>query len=141
MKIRALAFAAGMAGALFLGSAAQAQPFSNASFETNRDRIRLGTIGTCAKTGTFLIPTTYVYIAAREKLTAGGGLGNAGVKARVFIQGPGKQQLQAMARAVQDQLIGDLRAAGYTVLTMTMSAAMSKARSAARQSALRHADA
>lgn len=117
MKTRALAFAAGMAGALFLGSAAQAQDFSNASFEINRDRVRLGTMGTCAKTSTFLIPTTYVYIAAREKLTAGGGLGNAGVKARVFIQGPGKKQLQAMARAVQDQLIGDLRAAGYTVLT------------------------
>jgi len=117
MKLRDVAFAAGMAGALFLGSAAQAQDFSNGSFEINRDRVRLGTMGTCAKSTTFLVPTVYLYVSAREKLTAGGGLGNAGVRARVFTQGPNKKQLQALAGQLQSELVGQLRAAGYTVLT------------------------
>lgn len=117
MKLRDVAFAAGMAGALFLGSAAQAQDFSNGSFEINRDRVRLGTMGTCAKSTAFLVPTVYMYVSAREKLTAGGGLGNAGVKARVFTQGPNKRQLQALAGQLQSELVGQLRAAGYTVLT------------------------
>lgn len=115
MKLGKWAFAATMAGACLLSSAAQAQ--SDGNFDINRDRVRFGTMGTCAKSTTFLVPTAYLYVSVREKLTAGGGLGNAGVKARVFIQGPGKKQLQRLAAALQDQLIGDLRAAGYTVLT------------------------
>lgn len=117
MKLRDFAFAAGVLGALFMASAAQAQNFSDASFEINRERVRFGTMGTCAKSTTFLVPTTYLYVSARSKLTAGGGLGNAGVKARVFIQGPSKQQLQALAGQLQDELVSELRGAGYTVLT------------------------
>lgn len=117
MKLRDLAFAAGMVGALVLGGAARAQSFSDGSFEINRERVRFGTMGTCAKSTTFLVPTVYLYVSAREKLTAGGGLGNAGVKARVFTEGPSKAQLQALAGQVQDEIVGQLRAAGYTVLT------------------------
>ncbi len=117
MKLRELAFVAGMLGALGWASAAQAQDFSNGGFEINRDRVRFGTMGICAKSTTFLVPTVYLYVSARGKLTAGGGLGNAGVKARVFVQGPSKKQLQALAASLQDELVGQLRAAGYTVLT------------------------
>jgi hypothetical protein len=106
-----------MLAAFVSSTAAQAQSFSGDAFEINRERVTFGTIKSCAKSASYLVPTTYLYVSARTKLSAGGGLGNAGAKARVFVQGLGKSELQELAGKIQDEIVGQLRAAGYTVLT------------------------
>jgi hypothetical protein len=112
-------FAHGLTMLAALGSAtvAQGQAFSGAGFEINRDRVRLGTIGSCARGTTYLIPTLYLHVTARNTLHAGGGMGNAGAKARVFVQGPDKAELQALAARIHADIVGQMRAAGFTVLT------------------------
>lgn len=112
-------FACGLAMLATLGSAAmaQAQAFSGAAFEINRDRVRFGTIGTCAKGTTYLIPMVYLHVTARNSQRAGGGLGNVSSKARVFVQGPDKAELQALAAQIHADIVGQMRAAGYSVLT------------------------
>ena len=117
MRLRGLACTAALLGALLFTGVAQAQDFSGASFEINRDRVRMGTIKTCAKSTAFLIPTTYLYVSVRNKLSAGGGLGNAKAKARVFIQGLDKAELQGLAASIGNDIVARLRGAGYTVLT------------------------
>src|SRR3569623_2513619 len=111
--------ACGLARLATLGGAALAQAlaFCGAAFEINRDRVRFGTIGTCAKGTTYLIPTLYLHVTARSGLHAGGGLGNAGAKARVFVQIPDKAELQQLAAQIHADIVGQMRAAGYTVLT------------------------
>lgn len=100
--------ACGLAMAATLGGAtmAAAQQFSGAAFEINRDRVRFGTIGTCAKGTTYLIPTLYLHVTARSSLHAGGGLGNAGAKARVFVQIPDKAALQQLAAQIDADIVG-----------------------------------
>ncbi|MCW3846466.1 hypothetical protein OF829_04390 [Sphingomonas sp. LB-2] len=120
MRTANLALAAGLLCMLATPTSAEmqsAQQFSNGNFEINRDRVRLGTIGTCAKSTTFLVPTTYLYVTARTKLSAGGGIRGVGAKPRVFVEGPTKRELQNLAAQIQNQVIGALRAEGYTVLT------------------------
>jgi hypothetical protein len=117
MKLRTMFGAAAMLAVLMPAGMSPAQDFSNAQFEINRDRVRLGTIKTCAKNATYLVPTTYLYVTARTKLSAGGGLGLAKSKARVFIEGLNKQELQSLAAKVTGEIVGQLRASGYTVLT------------------------
>ena len=117
MRIRDISRAVGIVAALITTTTAQAQQFSGASFEINRERVKFGGIGSCAKSATFLVPTTYLYVAVRNSLSAGGGLGFAKAKARVFIQGLRKSELQALAAKVQGEIVGGLRGAGYTVLT------------------------
>lgn len=121
MKLRT---AIAAAGALLASDAAvsksapvPAQDFNNGNFEINRDRVQLGTIKTCAKNTAYLVPTTYLYVTARTKLSAGGGLGNAKSKARVFIDGPTKQELQQLSGDITNEIVSELRASGYTVLT------------------------
>lgn len=106
-----------MIAALGIATVAQAQAFSGAAFEINRDRVRLGGIGSCAKGTTYLIPTLYLHVTARNTQHAGGGLGNAGSKARVFVQGPDKAALQQLAAQIHADIVGQMRAAGFTVLT------------------------
>jgi hypothetical protein len=77
----------------------------------------LGGIKSCAKGTTYLIPTLYLHVTARNTQHAGGGLGNAGSKARVFVQGPGKAGLQALAAQIHADIVGQMRAAGFTILT------------------------
>lgn len=103
--------------AMLATSAAQAQNFNGTSFEINRERVRLGTIKTCAKNETYLVPTAYLYVTIRNSLSAGGGLGAAKAKARVYIDGLRKSELQGLAANIQDQIVTQLRAAGYKVLT------------------------
>ncbi len=103
--------------AMLATSAAQAQNFNGASFEINRDRVKLGTIKTCAKNEVYLIPTTYLYVSIRNRLSAGGGLGFAKAKARVYIDGLRKSELQGLAAGIQNEIVGQLRAASYKVLT------------------------
>lgn len=117
MKLRTLAFAAGLAVMLAAPTQASQQTFNNANFEINRERVRFGTVGACAKSTTFLIPTTYLYVTARTAIKAGGGISGVTAKARVFVEGPGKAELQQLAKRIQDQIVGDMRAAGYAVLT------------------------
>ncbi|THD36721.1 MAG: hypothetical protein E7773_06895 [Sphingomonas sp.] len=109
--------AAGIGAALFTTTATFAQDFSNAQFEINRDRVKYGTIGSCAKSTAFLVPTVYLYVPVRTKLSAGGGINAVGVKARVYIDGAGKAELQQLAGSIQNEMVGALRGAGYTVLT------------------------
>ena len=103
--------------ALTFATATQAQQFNGANFEINRERVRLGTIGSCAKSTSYLVPTTYLYIAARSKVGAGGTLGKAGVRAAAFTDGLTKSGIQQLAGQMQSEIVGQLRAAGYTVLT------------------------
>lgn len=120
MKFRDLVGVAGMSAALLTTSVAQAQvqaQFSGAGFEINRDRVKLGTIKSCARSATYLVPTTYLYITIRNSLSAGGGLGNASAKARVFIDGLTKSEVQGLAAKIQNEIVGQLRGAGYRVLT------------------------
>lgn len=116
MRLRDLACAAVALAALVTG-AAQAQPFSGAAFEINRERVQFGTLKSCAKSASYLVPTTYLYITARNSQSAGGGLGNAKSKARVYVEGLSKSEVQGLAGKIQDEVVGQLRAAGYTVLT------------------------
>src|SRR3569832_841142 len=108
-------FACGLAMLATLGGAtmAAAQQFSGAAFEINRDRVRFGTIGTCAKGTIYHIPTLYLHVTARSSLLAGGGLGNAGARARVFVQLPVKAELQLLAAQIHADIVGQMRAAGY----------------------------
>jgi hypothetical protein len=117
MRLRNALCAAAALAVLVPAATSPAQDFSNSQFEINRDRVKFGTIKTCAKSTAFLVPTTYLYVTVRTKLSAGGGLGLAKSKARVFIEGLSKQELQALAAKVTDEIVGQLRAAGYTVLT------------------------
>ncbi len=114
--IRSAAMIAAL-GTATVAQAQSAQQFSGAAFEINRDRVRLGTIGSCAKGTTYLIPTLYLHVTARNTQHAGGGLGNAGSKARVFVQGPDKAGLQQLAAQIHADIVGQMRAAGFTVLT------------------------
>jgi hypothetical protein len=116
-RLRKLAQAAGVLAALAITSAAQAQSFNGDAFEINRERVKLGTIKSCAKSATYLVPTTYLYITARNAQSAGGGLGNAKSKARVYVEGLTKSEIQGLAGKIQDEIVGQLRSAGYTVLT------------------------
>ncbi|MBO9602642.1 MAG: hypothetical protein J7496_09075 [Novosphingobium sp.] len=116
MKIRN-ALAAAMALALLGGAAPPAQDFNGAKFEINRDRVTYGTLKTCAKGTTYLVPTTYLYVTARTRLSAGGGLGKAKAKARVFIEGLSRSELQELSGQITDAIVARLRASGYTVLT------------------------
>ncbi|MEJ0023010.1 MAG: hypothetical protein WDN76_05905 [Alphaproteobacteria bacterium] len=106
-----------MVAALVLATPAHAQQFSGAAFEINRDRVTYGTIKSCAKSASYLVPTTYLYVTARNAQTAGGGLGNATSKARVFVEGLTKSELQGLAGNIQTEIVGKLRDAGYAVLT------------------------
>jgi hypothetical protein len=116
-KLGNLIHGVAMIAALDTATVAQAQAFSGAAFEINRDRVRLGTIGSCAKGTTYLIPTLYLHVTARNTQHAGGGLGNAGSKARVFVQGPDKAELQALAAQIHADIVAQMRSAGFTVLT------------------------
>lgn len=113
---------AAVAGSILVAAVtgAQAQPdpkFTGARFDINRDRAKASDIGRCAKAQPFLVPTLYLYTSARVKVSAGGGLNNASAKARVYVDLPEKPELQRMAGVFQDQIVGQLRAAGYQVLT------------------------
>ena len=103
--------------ALSKAAPAPTQDFNGANFEINRDRVKFGTLKTCAKGTTYLVPTTYLYVTARTKLSAGGGLGNAKSKARVFIDGLTRSELQGLSGQITDEIVSRLRASGYTVLT------------------------
>jgi len=117
MRLRDLAIAASVFAALVTTSSGNAQPFSGAAFEINRERVKFGTIKSCAKSASYLVPTTYLYITARNSQSAGGGLGNAKSKAQVYVQGLSKSEVQGLAGKIQDEIVGRLRGAGYTVLT------------------------
>jgi len=106
-----------MLGGATVARAQSAPPFSGAAFEINRDRVVFGGIKSCAKGTTYLIPTLYLHVTARNHQSAGGGLGNAGSKARVFVQGLDKAELQALAARIHADIVGQMRAAGFTVLT------------------------
>jgi hypothetical protein len=117
MKFGKSVGAAAMAALLATSAVAPAQNFNGTSFEINRERVKLGTIKTCAKNAVYLIPTTYLYVTIRNSLSAGGGLGAAKAKARVYIEGLRKSELQGLAASVQNEIIAQLRTAGYKVLT------------------------
>jgi hypothetical protein len=109
--------AATLLAALLAATPASTQTFSNAGFEINRERVKLGTINSCAKSAAYLVPTLYLYTSARKSLSAGGGLGRAKSKARVFIEGLSKTELQDIARRIHAEIVARLRAAGFNVLT------------------------
>ncbi|CAN5435613.1 hypothetical protein BH09PSE4_BH09PSE4_23550 [soil metagenome] len=117
MPLRDSARAAIMVAALVTATVAHAQQFSGAAFDINRDRVNYGTIKSCARSASYLIPTTYLYVTMRNSQTAGGGLGNATSKARVYVMGLTKSGLQALAGRVQDEMVGQMRGAGYNVVT------------------------
>lgn len=102
---------------LLVGAAPPPQQFMGAAFEINRDRVRFGAIGSCVKSTTYLVPTTYLYIAARTRVGAGGTLGKAGVRAAVYTDGLTRSGIQQLAAQMQNEIVGQLRAAGHTVLT------------------------
>ena len=117
MKIR---YAVCAASLMFLvgASAPSFDPqFSGASFEINRPRVQFGTMGSCAKGTTYLVPTTYLYIAARTKVGAGGTLGKVGMRATAYTDGLTKSGIQQLAAQMHNEIVSQLRAAGYTVLT------------------------
>lgn len=115
MKFRQAICAASLL--LLVGAAPPPQQFMGANFEINRDRVQFGTIGSCAKGTTYLVPTTYLYIAARTKTGAGGTLGKVGVRATVYTDGLTKSGVQQIAAQMQNEIVSQLRAAGHTVLT------------------------
>lgn len=117
MRVREMISAAAMIASLAVSTAASAQDFNGANFEINRDRVRYGTIGTCAKSTTFLVPTTYLYVTIRNQIKAGGGISGVGAKARMFVEGLRKSELQQLAAQVTQQVVDSLRGAGYQVLT------------------------
>ncbi|MDB5722844.1 MAG: hypothetical protein JWP15_3462 [Alphaproteobacteria bacterium] len=117
MKTRDSIRAVALCAAFVSTSQVRAQPFSGAAFEINRERVQLGTIKSCAKSASYLVPTTYLYITARNSQSAGGGLGNAKSKARVFVQGLGKAEVQGLAGQIQNEIVSQLRASGANVLT------------------------
>ena len=117
MRKTRFAVALAALAAVTTGATAPPPAFSGAAFEINRERVGYGRIKNCAKSATYLVPTTYLYVTARNQLKAGGGLGNASSKARVFIDGPTKAELQQLAGRLVSEIVGQLRAAGFTVLT------------------------
>lgn len=107
----------GVALCLVSETSALAQEFSGASFEINRPRVEMGGIGACARSATYLVPTVYLYIAARTKVGAGGTLRSVGVRATVYTDGLTKSGIQSMAAQMHNEIVSQLRAAGATVLT------------------------
>lgn len=84
-------------------------------FEINMQRVRFGGPKSCAPTKTYIVPTVQLYIQARN--TGWARNGGAEAKARVFTVGLDKQQLQALAKRIQDDLVAKLRAGGNIVFT------------------------
>lgn len=98
----------------------QSQDFSGPAFQINRDRVTMNFASACSKSQTVIVPTVYINIEARNSTTARGGSvidGGMRLKSRVFVEGMDQAWLQGMARAIQDDLVAQLRAAGKTVLT------------------------
>jgi hypothetical protein len=120
MRLHTLALAAGTLCMLATPTSAELQSaaqFGNGNFQINRERVRLGSMGTCQKSTTFLVPTVYLHVTARTKISASNGIRGVSAKARVFIDGPTKRELQSLAGQIQNQIVSQLRGAGYTVLT------------------------
>lgn len=84
-------------------------------FNLNLQRVRYSGPKQCAPTRTYLIPTVQLLIEARD--TSWAKSGGASAKARVFVTGFTKQELQGLAKRVYDDLVAKLRAAGNTVIT------------------------
>lgn len=85
------------------------------AFAINPQRVRFSGPKKCAPTKTYIVPTVQLYVQARNTTWARNG--GAEAKARVFVVGLEKRQLQALAKRIQDDLIAKLRATGNTVLT------------------------
>ena len=117
MRFRKAIYAAGLLLAVGAAPPPPPEQFMGANFEINRDRVQFGTLGSCAKGTTYLVPTVYLYIAARTKVGAGGTLGKAGVRGTVYTDGFTKGGIQQLAAQMQNEIVSQLRAAGHNVLT------------------------
>ncbi|MEQ1919635.1 MAG: hypothetical protein ABL955_10585, partial [Elusimicrobiota bacterium] len=83
-------------------------------FEINMDRVELDKKGKFGASTTYIIPTLYLRMAARNQTSISNG--GASGKARVFVEGIDKAFLQDLSKKIYDDLIAKMRAAGYTVL-------------------------
>lgn len=91
----------------------QAQPA--APFEINPQRVHYMAANKCARAGTYIVPSFYLYIEARNRTSAQDKFTRA--KARIYVQGLTKSQVQGLARTLYDDFVARLRATGATVLT------------------------
>ena len=141
LTVAALAAIALSPGAAISKAApAPTQDFNGANFEINRDRVKFGTLKTCAKGTTYLVPTTYLYVTARTKLSAGGGLGNAKSKARVFIEGLTRSELQGLSGQITDEIVSAAARLGLHGADLERREGRRGGQGAlARQSQIRHA--
>jgi len=84
-------------------------------FELNPDRIDTTSEDTFADSKTYLIPTVYLHLAARNATFVKHE--SARATARVLVKGLDKAYAQGLAKQAQDDLAAKIRAAGFTVLT------------------------
>ena len=97
--------------ALSFTAAAQAPP---SKFELNKDRIDLTSEDTFADSKTYLIPTVYLHLAARNATF----VKHESARATARVVTPmEKAYAQGLAKQAQDDLVAKIRAAGFTVLT------------------------
>ncbi len=81
-------------------------------FQINPERVHYMSTQRCAGARTYIVPSLYLNILARSR-TAKEGRSSR----RIFVRGLDKAELQALSRALYDDLVARLRAAGATVLT------------------------
>jgi hypothetical protein len=86
-----------------------------APFEINMDRVKIVHDDDFGDSKTYVIPTVYLHVTARVQTEVKNE--GASAKAKVYVTGLDKAMLQGLARQVQDDLVGKIRAAGFTVLT------------------------
>lgn len=83
-------------------------------FEINLERVEFIQTRDFSESKTYLIPTVYLRVAARNATS----VKNEGARANsmVYVDGLEKAILQGLAKKVYDDLIAKVRAAGFTVL-------------------------
>ncbi|MDB6093862.1 MAG: hypothetical protein JWM32_1424 [Verrucomicrobia bacterium] len=97
-----------------------AAPAQTKPWEVNMDRVRVATFGAnLGETNTFLVPGVNLMVSAYSDVwsQAKSGDANAQAHAKVYVKGLDKALVQDLAKKIQDDFVGKLRAAGYTVLT------------------------
>lgn len=81
-------------------------------FAINPERVHPMSASRCARAGTYIVPSLYLYVLARSRTGK-----EEKSSRRIFAQGLEKTELQALSRTLYDDFVGRLRAGGAKVLT------------------------
>jgi hypothetical protein len=105
---------AGIFFAIALSASAQSPAVK--PFEINMDRVKVSSFGgNFGGTGTYIVPAVRVRVSVQGSVWAKSG--GAKAHGKYFVAGIDRDEMQGLAKTLQDDVVTKLRAAGYTVLT------------------------